>query len=84
MSTEEAEITIAYDPDEKGATLRCDFSGDDPDDRDVRVQALLDAVRDAATEELETRGLRPIAGGEVTGENAVSYAFGTEDDVPMI
>jgi hypothetical protein len=84
MSSEKAEITIAYDPEEDGAQIRCDFAGDDPDDRDARVQALFDAVRDTATEELETKGLQPLAGGEVTGENAVSYAFGTEDDVVQL
>lgn len=84
MSTEKAEITIAYDPEEKGGFIRCDFAGDDADERDARVQALFETVRETATEELVAKGLQPLAGGEKTDENAVSYHFGTEDDVPMI
>lgn len=81
MSEEKAEITIAYDPDEKGGFIRCEFAGDD---RDPRIQALFETVRETAQEEFEAKGLRPLAGGEKTDENAVSYHFGTEDDVPMI
>lgn len=83
MSREKAEIKIVYEPEEEGAHIRCDYAGDDPDDRDDRVQELFEAVRDTVHEELEAEGLHPLAGGEETGENAVSYGYGTEDDIPQ-
>ncbi|ADQ69511.1 hypothetical protein C499_19590 [Halogeometricum borinquense DSM 11551] len=80
-----AEITVTYRPDDQRAEVRCDYPGDDPEDRDDRVRQLFEAVYEAASDELEDEGLHVIAGGEVTdAENAVAHSFGTDDDVPTI
>jgi len=84
MTDDKAEITITYRPDDQTAEVRCDYPGDDRDERDERVRELFEAVYHAAGEELEDQDMHAIAGGEVTdAENAVSHLFGTDDDIPM-
>lgn len=84
MTDDKAEITITYRPDDQRAEVRCDYPGDDPDDRDERVRELFEGVFQPAAEELEDQDIHAIAGGEVPdAENAVSHLFGTDDDIPM-
>jgi hypothetical protein len=84
MTDTSAKITFTYRPDDHSAKIRCDYPGDDPDNRDPRVKVLFEALNETAAEKLEAEGMHINAGGEARDDaNAVEYVFGTEDDIPM-